>query len=60
MDISEEPISIQERREADGLDAHIPIILRDGTIYDPDLDRYFLDLPLNGASVVLSMPRGNP
>ena len=49
VDISEEPISIQERREADGLDAHIPIILRDGTIYDPDLDRYFLDLPLNGA-----------
>ena len=41
-------ISIQERRAADGLDRHVPIILRDGVPYDADLDRFFLDLPLNG------------
>src|SRR5208282_2023153 len=41
-------ISIQERRTAEGLDRHIPIILRDGIPYDADLDRFFLDLPLNG------------
>jgi site-specific recombinase XerD len=41
-------ITIQERRSADGLDAHIPIILRDGAVYDADLDRFFVDLPLNG------------
>ena len=41
-------ISIQERRAADGLDRNVPIILRDGAPYDADLDRFFLDLPLNG------------
>ena len=41
-------ITIQERRSADELDAHIPIILRDGALYDADLDRFLLDLPLNG------------
>jgi site-specific recombinase XerD len=41
-------ITLQERRSADGLDAHIPIILSDGAVYDADLDRFFLDLPLNG------------
>lgn len=41
-------ITIQERRSAEGLDAYIPMILRDGAPYDPDLDRFFLDLPLNG------------
>jgi hypothetical protein len=41
-------ISIQERRAADGLDRHVPIILRNGVPYDADLDRFFLDLPLNG------------
>jgi site-specific recombinase XerD len=41
-------ISIQERRSAAGLDRHAPIILRDGVPYDADLDRFFLDLPLNG------------
>ena len=41
-------ISVQERRAADGLDRHVPIILRDGIPYDADLDRFFLDLPLNG------------
>ena len=41
-------ISIQERRTAAGLDRHIPIILRDGVPYDADLDRFLLDLPLNG------------
>src|SRR5208282_822927 len=29
-------------------DHHVPIILRDGRIYNGDLDRFFLDLPLNG------------
>ena len=41
-------ITIQERRSADGLNSYIPIILRDGAVYDADLDRFFLDLPLNG------------
>jgi site-specific recombinase XerD len=41
-------ITIQERRSAEGLDTYIPIILRDGALYDADLDRFFLDLPLNG------------
>ncbi|KQX19150.1 MULTISPECIES: tyrosine-type recombinase/integrase [unclassified Sphingomonas] len=41
-------IVVCERREAEGLDAHIPLILRDGVLYDPDLDRFFLDLPLDG------------
>ena len=41
-------ITIQERRSADGPDAHVPMILRDGTLYDPDLDRFFRDLPLKG------------
>jgi site-specific recombinase XerD len=41
-------ITIQERRSAEGLDAHVPIILRDGALCDADLDRFFLDLPLNG------------
>jgi integrase len=41
-------ITIRERRSAEGLDVHIPIILRDGAVYDADLDRFFLDLPLNG------------
>jgi hypothetical protein len=30
------------------LDRYIPIILRDGDLYDADLDRFFLGLPLNG------------
>jgi site-specific recombinase XerD len=42
-------ITIQERRHCDGLDRHVPVILRDGAVYDADLDRFFLDLPLNGA-----------
>jgi hypothetical protein len=41
-------ISVCERREAKGLDAHVPLILRDDALYDPDLDRFFLDLPLSG------------
>lgn len=41
-------ITIQERRAAEGLDAHVPMIFRDGSLYDPDLDRFFRDLPLNG------------
>ena len=49
MDTSDTSIVIQERRAAVGLDTYIPLILQGGEIYDPDLDRYFLDLPLNGA-----------
>jgi site-specific recombinase XerD len=41
-------ITVCERREADGLDAHVPLILRGAALYDPDLDRFFLDLPLAG------------
>ncbi len=41
-------ITLQEQRAADGLDHHVPIILRDGRIYNSDLDRFLLDLPLNG------------
>jgi site-specific recombinase XerD len=41
-------ISICENRAADGLDRHIPIILRNGDLYDGDLDRFFLELPLRG------------
>ena len=41
-------ISVCEHREAKGLDAHVPRILRDDAPYDPDLDRFFLDLPLSG------------
>jgi hypothetical protein len=33
---------------ADGLDAYVPRILWNGGLYDPDVDRFFLDLPLNG------------
>jgi site-specific recombinase XerD len=40
--------SLQERRVAEGLDCYVPLILRSGRIYDADLDRFFLDLPLNG------------
>jgi Phage integrase, N-terminal SAM-like domain len=41
-------ITLQEQRAVDGLDHHVPIILRDGRIYNGDLDRFLLDLPLNG------------
>jgi site-specific recombinase XerD len=41
-------ITLQERRAIDGLDHHVPMILLDGLIYDRDLDRFLLDLPLNG------------
>ena len=41
-------ISLQEHRRSTGLDRHVPVILRDGALYDTDLDRFFLDLPLNG------------
>ncbi len=41
-------ITLQEGRPSDGLDRHVPVILRDGALYDAELDRFFLDLPLNG------------
>jgi hypothetical protein len=42
--------SLQERRVAEGLDCYVPLIFRNGRIADADadLDRFFLDLPLNG------------
>lgn len=46
--IAASSITLQERRPAAGLDAYVPMILRDGALYDPDLDRFFRDLPLNG------------
>ena len=46
--IAASSITIQELRSADGLDAHLPRILRGGALYDADVDRFFLDLPLNG------------
>ena len=41
-------ITVCERREAKGLDAHVPLILCGAALYDRDLDRFFLDLPLSG------------
>ncbi|MEY9591024.1 hypothetical protein ABIA06_003315 [Bradyrhizobium yuanmingense] len=41
-------ITIQERRSADGLDGHVSMILGNGVLHDPDLERFFRDLPLNG------------
>lgn len=41
-------VTLEERRAADGLDAYVPRILRGSELYDADVDRFFLDLPLNG------------
>lgn len=41
-------VTVCERRAAKGLDAHVPLILRGNALYDADLDRFFLDLPLSG------------
>lgn len=46
--IAASSITIQERRSAEGLDAHVPMILRNGALYDLNLDRFFRDLPLKG------------
>src|SRR3546814_15370593 len=40
-------ITVCERREAKGLDAHVPLILRGDALYDPDLDRIVLALHLS-------------
>lgn len=40
-------ITLQETRRRG--DRDVPIILRDGALYDADLDRFFRDLPANGA-----------
>ena len=40
-------ITLQETRSRG--DRDVPIILRDGAIYDRELDRFFRDLPANGA-----------
>lgn len=41
-------IRLIETRDVDGLDRHIPRIVSDGELYDPELDRFFVELPLNG------------
>lgn len=41
-------ISVRELRATEGLAAHVPVILRNDAIYDPNVDRFFLDLPLAG------------
>lgn len=41
-------IRLEERRDADGIDAYVPLILCDGELYYADVDRFFLDLALNG------------
>jgi hypothetical protein len=43
-------IALRERRLTSGFDHYVPIILRDGVVYDGQLDRFFLDLPLNGVN----------
>ncbi len=50
MDIfdTSKKVTLEERRAANGLDAYVPRILRGGELYDADVDRFFLDLPLNG------------
>lgn len=40
-------ITLQERRTRG--DRHVPIILKDGALYDAALDRFLCDLPANGA-----------
>ncbi|MEO1178524.1 MAG: tyrosine-type recombinase/integrase [Pseudomonadota bacterium] len=40
-------IRLLETRDATGLDRDIPRIIADCELYDPDLDRFFLELPLN-------------
>ncbi|WP_312030531.1 site-specific integrase [Methylosinus sp. H3A] len=41
-------ITLQEQRAIGGLDHQVPMILLDGRTYDDNLDRFLLDLPLNG------------
>lgn len=42
-------IRLLETRDAAGLDRDIPRIVADGELYDPDLDRFLIELPLNGS-----------
>ncbi|MBX4925800.1 hypothetical protein HJB56_30990 [Rhizobium lentis] len=37
-----------QARAAEEPETEIPVILWDGVLYDPDLDRFFRDFPLNG------------
>lgn len=41
-------IKLLETREGEGLDRYIPQIVSDGELYNPHLDRFFVELPLNG------------
>ena len=41
-------IILKENRDAEGVDRFVPQVLINGALYDNELDRFFLDLPLNG------------
>lgn len=41
-------IILKENRDAEGVDRFVPQVLIDGALYDNELDRFLLDLPLNG------------
>lgn len=41
-------IRLQETRNVEGIDRDIPTVLANGALYDPHLERFFLELPLNG------------
>lgn len=45
----EREIKLCETRDVDDPDRDIPIIFADGALYDQQLDRFFVSLPLNGA-----------
>lgn len=45
----EREIRLLEFRDETGLDRDIPRIMAGGELYDSDLDRFFFELPLNGA-----------
>ena len=46
--ICQSSVRLLETREGDSHDRDIPRIVADGGLYDHDLDRFFLELPLNG------------
>jgi site-specific recombinase XerD len=41
-------ITLQKRRDAPGRVAFVPVIQCDGVLYDREVDRFFVDLPLSG------------
>jgi site-specific recombinase XerD len=42
-------IRLLETREGEGLDRDVPMIVANGVVYDSDLDRFFVELPLIGS-----------